>query len=342
MSQTDVAAGEKFTLYSVSDLFKFSQPEWLIENLFPVEALVAVYGPSGHGKSFLTLDWALSIATGGAWLGRPVRQGPVVYIAAEGGRGIRKRVAAWMKERGCSTVPEAFFLLEGVQVAAQEDLNLVASRMTQLSIEPALIVVDTLARCFIGGDENSAQEMGEFVAGLEWLKRETSATVMVVHHTGKQVQEMERGSSALRGAADVMVRVSKNDTLVTVNNNKQKDDEEFSDISLELRQVAIDNDTSCVLSPAIGRSGVASGLARQLKRTLTALATSPHETTTTTEWATAAGLKERTLHSHRKALVDGKYVEDVKKGTYRITDAGRTALGPAATARHLHLVESGK
>jgi predicted transcriptional regulator len=126
--------------------------------------------------------------------------------------------------------------------------------------------------------------------------------------------------------------------IITVHNNKQKDDEEFKTIHLRLKQVALDDGaTSCVLEAAAVRSGAPEVLAAQFKTTLAALATSPDRTATTKEWATRANLKERTFHSHRKALVERGYVEEVKRGIYTITQAGQTAIGPAATARTLHI-----
>jgi hypothetical protein len=343
MHDTVATNSNKFRLYSTSELLDMPNPEWLIHKLFPVESLVGLYAPSGHAKSFLALSWALSVAQGGEWFGRSVKQGPVVYVAAEGGRSIGRRVLAWAKEQGCPDIPAAFFLLEGVQVTNPDDLGLLASRIQEREVTPALIVLDTLARCFVGGDENSAQEMGEFVDGLEWLRRETGATVMVVHHTGKQAQELERGSTVLRAAADVMVLVSKREKVVTVRNNKQKDDEEFDDIRLHLKQVALqtgdDAPTSCVLESAMGaRSGGDEPLSPYLRKTLSALVSSPGGTATTAQWASAATLKERTLHSHRKKLVEGGFVEEVKRGTFKVTATGLAVVGTAATARHLHMV----
>ena len=315
---------ERLKLYSVPELLDLSGPGWLIEKLFPVEALIGVYGPSGHGKSFLALDWALSIADGREWVGRPVQEGAVVYVAAEGGRSIRKRVAAWLRERGRTDIPAAFFLLEGVQVRDRDDLKLLASRLAEREIEPALIVLDTLARCFVGGDENSAQEMGEFVDGLEWLRRATRAAIIVVHHTGKQAPDTERGSSALRAAVDVMIRVWKRDNVITVENTKQKDDEEFPDIHLRLKTVVVEGDnTSCVIEPSAGRSATRNGIPAQLKNALAAITTSPDDSLTTAEWARKAGLKDRTLHSHRKALVTKGLVEEIRRGVYRVTAQGR-------------------
>jgi hypothetical protein len=338
MPECEAATAVKFKLYSVPDLLAFSEPGWLIEKLFPVESLLGLYGPSGHGKSFLALDWALSIARGGEWLGRSVRQGPVVYIAAEGGRSIRRRVAAWMDERGCPTLPGAFFLLEGVQIREQQDVELLAGRIDELEITPVLIVVDTLARCFVGGDENSAQEMGEFIGGLDWLKQKTGAAVMVLHHTGKKAQEMERGSTALRAAADVMIHVAKKNEQVIVRNNKQKDDEQFKDIHLRLKQVAVGTDTSCVLEAGTAGSVATNPLSSGARETLRALWSSGQDTMTTAEWATAVGIKERTFHSHRKELLERGHVEVVRRGVYRVTESGCAELETAATASHLHLV----
>jgi uncharacterized protein with von Willebrand factor type A (vWA) domain len=71
-----------------------------------------------------------------------------------------------------------------------------------------------------------------------------------------------------------------------------------------------------------------------------ALAEYPHQTASTREWIDAAGMKERTLHSHRDELIEDEYVGQVERGTYRLTDKGRAALGTAATAKPLKLVSS--
>src|SRR5262249_7475506 len=70
-------------------------PDWLVDRLLVAGSLGLLYGPPAAGKSLLALDWACSIATGEPWLGRPVRPGPVLYVAAEGSAGLGVRVAAW-------------------------------------------------------------------------------------------------------------------------------------------------------------------------------------------------------------------------------------------------------
>ena len=90
--------------------------EWLIDELVPEAGLGVVYAPSGALKSFLAVDWALSVATGTSWLGHPVKQRWVVYVAAEGRGGIKQRVEAWWNGHGRPDMSRARWLLETVNL----------------------------------------------------------------------------------------------------------------------------------------------------------------------------------------------------------------------------------
>ena len=334
----ETAEVERFKLYSVKELLKLCDPAWLIKGLFRVGAFVVLYGPPGDGKTFLALDWALSIARGCQWNGRATKRGTVVYVAAEGGRSIRKRVAAWLKCHKLKNLRHAFFLLEAVQVREAEDLELVKERIDDLRLEPTLIVVDTLARCFVGGHENSADDMGEFVYAVADLQQETGAAVMVLHHTPRNDPNYERGSGSLRAAVDAMIRVRKtNGGVLTVSNNKQKDDEEFDDMTLQLRQVSLGHDedgepvSSCVLDTAASAESTASPIDQGCLKTLAALATFPKGEASTSAWQQKASRKQRTLHDHRKKLKHHGLVEEVGRGRYRVTEEGRR-LAKTATA----------
>jgi hypothetical protein len=343
----------RLQLYSVKELFDLPEPEWQIENIFQMGSRVVVYGGSGEGKSFLALHLALSIAQGRKCMRYAVRQGAVVYVAGEGGRSIRKRIDAWTHHHHVENVSNVFFLLEGIQVHDEAGIESLLATLQERCIEPTLIVLDTLARCFVGGDENSSQEMGEFVAGMERLLKATGATVMVVHHTGRG-HERERGSTALRGAADVMIGVSKKNNRIIVKNDKQKDDEEFLPIELELRQVVLPGHTSaettsCVLVPRSGNArGTADVVPDYLHKTLKTLCSLPNGIGTRRLWIDKADLPHRTLDSHCKALVRLGYVEPVKRGLYKVTELGRAGAqsgaqskqGIAVTASKLQLVNS--
>jgi RecA-family ATPase len=99
--ERDSSAKEpRFKLLSLDEIERLPPLEWLIEGLMPAGGLAVLYGAPKLGKSFLALDWALSVAAGRRWLGRNVRQGDVVYVYAEGVSGLKARVAAWAAEHG--------------------------------------------------------------------------------------------------------------------------------------------------------------------------------------------------------------------------------------------------
>ena len=75
-------------LYSTTELLKMPAPEWLIKPLMPLGGFIALYGPSAVGKSFIAIDLSMHIATGRDWQGHHTQNGFVLYVAAEGGRGV--------------------------------------------------------------------------------------------------------------------------------------------------------------------------------------------------------------------------------------------------------------
>ena len=78
----------RFHLYNIEELFRLPSADWLIDGIIEQPAVGFVFGPSGESKTFVTLDWAFSVAVGRPWHGRAVKQGPAVYVVAEGSSGI--------------------------------------------------------------------------------------------------------------------------------------------------------------------------------------------------------------------------------------------------------------
>jgi RecA-family ATPase len=71
---------------------------YTVKGLLSTSAMSVVYGPSNSGKTFLALDLTFHIAADKPWNGRRVKQAAVLYLAAEGGRGIVNRIAALRSE----------------------------------------------------------------------------------------------------------------------------------------------------------------------------------------------------------------------------------------------------
>jgi hypothetical protein len=217
---------QMFRALSIEEIQQLPPPKWLLKNRLP-EGQTWIYGEPGAGKSFLALDWAASVASTGL---------NVIYFIGEGVTGFARRVGAWKNVQGrdLSTfrvVPQAPHLLDANSVAALE--------ATVDAWSPSLIVVDTFARSLVGGEENSARDVGMAIDALDTLWRERQVSSLVIHHSNKGGTS-ERGSSAIRGAADATWEVTPGvdgDKFLgaTATCRKMKDAEPPSPVPFQLR-----------------------------------------------------------------------------------------------------------
>ena len=228
----DVKLGriETFSTFVVDPL---PEAQWLIEGLFEKDALAIIWGASGEGKTFVVLDMLVAIATGEKWLGKyPVKKGNVIYAIGESPRGLMRRAAGAARYRGLKDVPGLHFYPQAPQLLTAQGLKHFLKQIEPL--KPKVIVIDTVARSMMGGDENSAQDMGLFVHACDEIRKATGACVLLVHHTAKARKPgqppSERGSGALRGAMDTSIGVSMADGIIQLTNFKQKDDGLFKPI----------------------------------------------------------------------------------------------------------------
>lgn len=213
----------KFQIFSWKELENLPPPAWDVDGYIPEGGFVGIYGPSGHFKSFVVVDLAACKATGREWHGAKVKQGPVLYVAAEGQRGFRKRLVAWVKSK---QELEHFYVLPAApQFPA--DVEAMDEAIRAMPEKPSMIILDTLARTFVG-NENAPDDMGAWIRSATWLQATFSATVIFIHHSGKDTDKKDRGHTSLRGASDTMIRVQKStETSLTIEVDKQKDDEQL-------------------------------------------------------------------------------------------------------------------
>jgi len=231
---------------------------WLVKHWLQEQALIMVHGPSGGGKTFVVLDWCLTIAASlPDWNGHRVKAGAVVYLAGEGHHGLRSRVAAWKQERHKGAL--AMWLSRaGCDLNTAEGYRRVVDAVRALPECPRLIVVDTLHR-FLAGDENSAQDAKTMIDACGALMAEFNCSVLLVHHTGvsDEAQHRARGSSAWKGALDIEVSIvpGKNGQPMQIVQRKSKDAEEATAVYAELQSVAIngwfDEDGEAVTSAIV-------------------------------------------------------------------------------------------
>lgn len=204
--------------------------KWLVKDMIPAKAFSAIYGRSGAGKSFFAMYLAAMIGAGKEAFGCDVEQGDVVYLALEGGAGLRRRRDALIQRYNLpDDLPVHFVKAQMNLRSTLEDLTALIEAIRERSIKPVVIFVDTLARAFAGGEENSSAEMMQFVSVMAALQDAFDCAVTVVHHSGKDETRGMRGSSALLAAVDAeleLTRISDDDAtepVCTVKSTKQKD-----------------------------------------------------------------------------------------------------------------------
>lgn len=244
-----------YRLYSTAELLKLPPPDWLVDTVIPEGGFTTLYAPPEHYKSFLALSVALSVAAGLPWVGHAVKGagGFVIYVAAEGVSGLGKRARAWLQFHELDPdTPDIAWLTESLAITADSDalLELLTRIEHEVRRVPVLVVIDTLARCF-DGEENETGDMSRFVAGVDVLRHKFKCAVLVVHHT-RLDGSRERGNTALRAASDAMLAIEKNGESLVVSCGKMKDAEHFADIPLKLSPV--EGTDSCVLVPAVTKA----------------------------------------------------------------------------------------
>ena len=221
--------------------------DWVVRDLVPSDTVGFLYGPPSSYKSFVAFDVALCVASGEAWHGNELcRPGGVMVIAGEGQGGLGRRWAAWEQASGAdlSGLPlvasrGAFYLdtPEGLQGATTLGRALEVAHGVDLE----LLVIDTLARN-TAGDENKAQDVAAIVKAADTLRETFGCAVMLVHHSGKNLDNGMRGSSGLLGAADWVYLVNKvAEDCCSVECQKTKDAKEPDERFFRSREIVIED-----------------------------------------------------------------------------------------------------
>ena len=241
-------------LVTADDLAAMPAPVPLVYGLLNLDTESWLIGAAGSFKSFVALDIAACVGSGQSWQGHRVTQGDVIYIAAEGARGMTLRTRAWQQDRARSMDGVAFLPLP-VQVKKTEDWAALVEVCRRR--KPSLIIIDTQHRIMKGLEENSASDFAYVTEALTALRMATGACVLVIHHTGRNGQDA-RGTSAIDGAQDTELKVERmmprSSMRVKLIEDKQKDmaeEDGGTELKLKVVELGLDPETSVMLSSLV-------------------------------------------------------------------------------------------
>jgi hypothetical protein len=214
----------------------------------------------GTAKSVLVGDIGCHIAAGLDWHGRKVKQGLVVYFAAERKPLTERRIAAWRKQHGLTNLP---FVVVGGKLdltTGVVDATALAATIAELEAKSGhtcvLIILDTVSRTFGPGDQHQSRDMGKYIQSVDALHRATGAHIAAIHHSPWS-DDRGKGAIDLDGAVDISFVVNVRGTglgkTFTLKCTGSNDGEEGVITSFRLESVAlgIDADGNITTAPVV-------------------------------------------------------------------------------------------
>lgn len=249
---------DRFRVRMAADITLAGLPDFLIDETVVENSVHAFYGATGAGKTFAAIDMALCVATGRQWFGRDTLPAAVLWLAAEDSFGVDKRVRAWLAHNGLNEAPFASMDGDVFRLQQQDTLDAIAlqaERLLQITgMSRVLIVADTLSKVSGGIDENSGQDLSGVLLAFDKLRhRLPTATICVIHHSGKSEGAGLRGHSSLSQSLDSFALVKKNQVGHTIEFEKVKNSELPPRIGFTLNGVIVGkykngkDITSCVV-----------------------------------------------------------------------------------------------
>jgi KaiC/GvpD/RAD55 family RecA-like ATPase len=174
----------------------------IVEDVLPARGTAMVFGPSGKGKTFWMLDLAFRVHNGIRWRDKDVVQGDVMYIAAEAGRGIKKRIQAVKRLHPEWCAP--FMADAAPNLSSVTSIEAVSAAAKAVGT-PAIVIIDTMSASF-EGDDSSQQDVAKMMRNLKILADDLQCLVIFVHHTTKDGGSW-RGSGVLFADVDAVLEL---------------------------------------------------------------------------------------------------------------------------------------
>ena len=177
--------GPPLHLLTADDILTTSWPEpvWAIPSLLPV-GLAILAGKPKVGKSWLALQIAQAVASGGMALGKEVERGPVLYLALEDRPQRlqqRMRMQKWPNGLDCE------FMVLGEFAEQIGDLKAEGGERLARQIEIRgyrLVVIDTLSRA-VSGDQIDVDQMTRALAPIQEMANAKNCVAMLIDHHAK-------------------------------------------------------------------------------------------------------------------------------------------------------------
>ena len=208
---TQPAQQEKKPRYEILTAASFFEPQepinWIIDGLISAGSVSVFFGEAGCGKTWALLDMAVCAANGAPWLGMATTAGHVLIIDEESGRRrLSRRMGEVLRGHDCGPdTPISAVSLAAFDLGKPNDIGELYNLI--ISTGARVVIVDALADVMPGRDENAVKDTAPIFLTLRKIAEETQCAIIVIHHSNKTGGY--RGSSAIKGAIDLLLSVEK-------------------------------------------------------------------------------------------------------------------------------------
>jgi hypothetical protein len=262
----------RFELLRIKDFLNVPPVPALIANVLPAAQVSVLFGTSNSFKSFLAIDMLCSIATGRAWHGLPVEQGPVLYIVTEGAHeAVAKRIVGWFEDKGIPIEDgEAAIGIIKVPVIMNRagDVDALIATIREGLPGCKLAVFDLLAGSMEGSEADS-EIVTAWVRGTQRLADELTCTQLHVTHSGYSDASRGRGHSHLWGSFSTRLKAEGDPdartTFLSVERHKDWDAAGLG-WSFDLVQIPVGTEHETTLVPRLRKGSSGAGPARTMRK----------------------------------------------------------------------------
>lgn len=213
-ANTNEIKGKTLDLISARDLQRLNIPEpnIIVEDML-YQGLAILAGPPKLGKSWLSLDLGISIATGQPFLGHKTNEGVCIYLALEDSKNrLKRRLNQISNNQDASNNFFLTIMAESIETGLLEQLNnaIISHPNTKL------IIIDTLQK--VRGSMKYNQSAYEYdykeIAKLKQFADKHGICILLIHHLRKakdteDVFNRISGTNGIAGATDTMIVLSK-------------------------------------------------------------------------------------------------------------------------------------
>ena len=221
----------------------FKPPKYLVNGIIQKGYLYSLTGPTGHGKTPISMYMGSRIARGLAFHSKPVAQGGVLFLAGENADDIRARYIAMADHEKFDIGSIPFYFIDGViNIHAEMDrIQAAAALIPNLS----LVIIDTDQAYFLGDEGNSNEQRKWFAQLLRRLLKlpGNPAALVNCHPTKNATQDnlVPIGGSSFLNEVDGNITCWTEDRTCVIKPHSSKwRGVEFESLAFELRTITCD------------------------------------------------------------------------------------------------------